>query len=174
MNNKMICIECGNEYERKYKNTKSEGFCCYLCAQRNWYKRNKKHIKEYRDINKDKRNKNRRDKYNNNEEFRNQIKEKVKKWQSNNPDKRKEQRIRKYEINLNDYNKLLEKQNYKCAICGYDNFDDKNFFPIVDHDHLTNKVRGLLCLNCNFGIGSLKDNTDLLKNAIKYLEENNG
>jgi hypothetical protein len=41
----------------------------------------------------------------------------------------------------------------------------------VDHDHITGKVRGLLCNDCNLGIGHFKDNIEKLKLAIKYLEE---
>ena len=59
------------------------------------------------------------------------------------------------------------KQNNKCAICD-------NTFEIlaVDHCHTTNKVRGLLCTNCNNGLGRFKDNIQFLKNAIKYLKQN--
>ena len=41
----------------------------------------------------------------------------------------------------------------------------------VDHNHVTGQIRGLLCTNCNLGIGNFKDKTELLKNAIKYLEK---
>jgi hypothetical protein len=39
-----------------------------------------------------------------------------------------------------------------------------------DHDHTTNQVRGILCERCNRAIGLLRDDVDVLKNAIKYLE----
>jgi len=41
----------------------------------------------------------------------------------------------------------------------------------IDHNHLTNKVRGLLCNKCNQGIGFFNDNVHLLSEAIKYLNE---
>lgn len=44
----------------------------------------------------------------------------------------------------------------------------------VDHCHETGKVRGLLCSGCNKGLGMLKDNINILKNAIKWLGESNG
>lgn len=44
----------------------------------------------------------------------------------------------------------------------------------VDHCHKTGKVRGLLCSGCNKGLGMMKDNIDILKNAIKWLGESNG
>lgn len=42
----------------------------------------------------------------------------------------------------------------------------------VVHCHKTGKVRGLLCFNCNTGIGKLKDDIELLKRAVEYLERN--
>jgi hypothetical protein len=77
-----------------------------------------------------------------------------------------------YGISLQDYNELLTKQNGKCSICGVDNngyYRKKPRAFAVDHCHTTSKIRGLLCSDCNTGIGLLKDNIDLLNNAIKYL-----
>ena len=61
---------------------------------------------------------------------------------------------------------MIKAQNNKCAIC-------KNEFtktPSIDHCHNTGLVRGLLCSDCNVGIGFLKDNKEYLSNAIKYLK----
>ncbi len=41
----------------------------------------------------------------------------------------------------------------------------------VDHDHKTGKTRGLLCSNCNRGLGLLKDSIQIVKNALKYLKD---
>jgi transcription elongation factor Elf1 len=64
-------------------------------------------------------------------------------------------------------------QDYECAICGTDE-DDLTKGLGVDHNHDTNIIRGLLCASCNAGVGMFKDNIDLLKSAIKYLEEYKG
>lgn len=77
---------------------------------------------------------------------------------------------RLYGITLDEYNKLLLKQNYCCVICGGDNNDKKNRKLAVDHCHTTKKVRGLLCKNCNLGLGYFKDNKSLLLKAIFYLK----
>lgn len=68
-------------------------------------------------------------------------------------------------MNEEDLEKRLINQNKRCAIC------DKPFGKFcVDHDHATTKVRGLLCPNCNVGLGMFKDNALFLKQAISYLE----
>ena len=79
-----------------------------------------------------------------------------------------------YGISLQDYNELLTKQNGRCSICGVNNngyYRKKPRAFAVDHCHTTSKIRGLLCSDCNTGIGLLKDNIDLLNNAIKYLNK---
>ena len=81
---------------------------------------------------------------------------------------RKNQLKKKYSMSEDDYNTLLKLQNKKCKIC------KKDPEPIkldVDHDHITGKIRGLLCGTCNRGLGNFKDNIDLMKAAIKYLEK---
>tara|TARA_R110002073_G_scaffold182180_1_gene340464 strand:- start:65 stop:532 length:468 start_codon:yes stop_codon:yes gene_type:complete len=82
----------------------------------------------------------------------------------------KEYRLKsKYGMSLKEKNVLLQKQNNKCKICLV---EFSNITPNIDHCHTTNKVRGLLCLNCNTGLGHFKDNTKLLTQAINYLQEN--
>jgi hypothetical protein len=65
---------------------------------------------------------------------------------------------------------MLLNQNNKCAICGRDKSEFKKRFA-VDHNHKTGEIRGLLCVNCNHGLGTFKDNTIFLNNAIKYLNK---
>lgn len=78
---------------------------------------------------------------------------------------------RLYGINLNDYNHLKNKQGRVCRICGKPNTNGRVL--VVDHDHGTNEVRGLLCDKCNLAIGLLDDNPQILRTAIKYLDEYN-
>ena len=65
--------------------------------------------------------------------------------------------------------KLFDLQNGCCAICNRHESEFETALA-VDHCHLTNKVRGLLCKDCNFFLGKAKDNIDILKSGIKYLE----
>jgi hypothetical protein len=76
-----------------------------------------------------------------------------------------------YKISLEDYNNLLIEQNFSCVICKEHMSKFKKNLS-VDHDHKTGKVRGLLCEHCNHGLGKFKDDTNILKEAIKYLENN--
>jgi len=94
----------------------------------------------------------------------------------NNPDKYRRYELRKrHKITLEAYARKLEEQNGSCAICLGKNFN-KNL--AIDHDHSCcpgeiscgNCLRGLLCTSCNSGIGNLKDDIGLLRNAIRYLE----
>lgn len=52
----------------------------------------------------------------------------------------------------------------QCQICGA-----TKRRLVLDHDHLTGKMRGRLCSNCNSGLGQFKDDTDIMQLAIKYL-----
>lgn len=73
-----------------------------------------------------------------------------------------------YGITLEEKEQMIAAQDGKCAIC-YFEFSDNNK-PCTDHNHLTQKVRGILCHACNRAIGLLKDDTAVLENAIKYLK----
>lgn len=77
----------------------------------------------------------------------------------------------KYGLFPEDYNRMLREQQHKCLICGLDETECPYGSLSVDHNHATNKVRGLLCHNCNTSIGKFKDNPALLRAAAQYLEE---
>jgi hypothetical protein len=68
----------------------------------------------------------------------------------------------KYNITANDYDTMLKEQNHKCKICLISFLHTKHSTkPFIDHCHTTNKVRGLLCLHCNAGLGYFKDDVDV-------------
>jgi hypothetical protein len=67
---------------------------------------------------------------------------------------------------------LLKKSDGKCAICGKIEDDSQYGRNHVDHCHNTGKLRGMLCPNCNIGLGAFNDSFELLSKAIKYLEYN--
>lgn len=72
-----------------------------------------------------------------------------------------------YGITLDQYDFMLKQQGGVCLICKVPHHAEHPL--VVDHNHVTMKVRGLLCSNCNTGIGLLGDNIHLLQNAIAYL-----
>ena len=96
--------------------------------------------------------------------------------------------FRRFGMTIDDYRNMHEKQNHRCANpnCDYEALDYTEFETwkkyhstalgkattlAVDHDHDTEKVRALLCSFCNNGLGCFKDDPELLKGAIKYLNK---
>lgn len=90
-------------------------------------------------------------------------------------------RVRKYGLSNKQFVDLLNTQGGVCAICGkpetrHDNQSkNKTCNLSIDHNHKTGKLRGLLCNNCNTGIGHLKvdeEGIELLLAAISYVKNN--
>ena len=75
----------------------------------------------------------------------------------------------KYGITLDQYEAMYNQQHGLCAIC----FRISDRLLVVDHDHTTGHIRGLLCHNCNIALGLLQDSTDVLLSAIAYLKSHN-
>ena len=73
---------------------------------------------------------------------------------------------RRFGITPEDYDRMIDSQNNKCKICGI--IPEINLS--IDHNHDTGEIRGLLCVDCNLGIGNLKT-IDNLKKAIRYLKD---
>ena len=85
--------------------------------------------------------------------------------------------MRKFGINLAEYSAMHLAQNGKCAICDQPETHmrgGKVKALAVDHNHTTGAIRGLLCSDCNTGIGKLKDNRNVLIAALKYLDKHSG
>lgn len=80
-----------------------------------------------------------------------------------------------YKLSFEDYNKLFKSQNKVCAICKQQEIVKNSLGEIkrlnVDHNHITGKIRGLLCHNCNIALGNFKDNKQNLESAITYLDK---
>jgi hypothetical protein len=75
-----------------------------------------------------------------------------------------------YKITAEEYQRMFDKQGGVCRICKIKRKDVSRRFD-VDHDHNTGKIRGLLCLNCNRGIGLLKESATFLRRAARYLDK---
>ena len=75
----------------------------------------------------------------------------------------------KYGISWDDVMMMHVVQDGRCGICLREISEElKNM--VVDHDHETDEVRGLLCRWCNVGLGHFQDEPQLLQNAVSYLE----
>ena len=80
--------------------------------------------------------------------------------------------MKTYGISSADYDRMLEEQDGCCAICKSPTTNSRSKYFMVDHDHDTGEVRGLLCHKCNVLIGHANDNKTILENAITYLALN--
>lgn len=107
-----------------------------------------------------------RDYYQKNKE---RILARIQERRTENPEKfRNWTLMRKYGITVEEYDRIYELQGGRCAICGTHQSELKKSLA-VDHNHNTGEVRGLLCDNCNKGIGCLQDSTEVLDSASAYL-----
>jgi hypothetical protein len=77
-------------------------------------------------------------------------------------------RHRQYGLTDEAHAAMLASQGGVCAICRKPNPNGRELS--VDHDHGTGKVRGLLCLHCNSGLGQFRDSIPLLRDALGYME----
>lgn len=89
---------------------------------------------------------------------------------TNGKDRVFEQSLKKrYGITLAQYNQMSADQGHVCAMCSEKPETAKRMH--VDHDHVTGKIRALLCHHCNLLLGNAKDSIDRLRLAIAYLEQ---
>lgn len=89
---------------------------------------------------------------------------------------RKDDLKRKFGITPEQYKQILDSQNGVCSICGCEEsvkhrYKEGTQNLSIDHCHKTGNIRGLLCSNCNNGIGRFKDNPELLIKAAEYLNK---
>jgi len=101
------------------------------------------------------------------------MREWQKKSRDANPEYYMSQHLKKkYGVNYDWYSKAFSKQNGVCAICKKPETTEirgKVISLAVDHCHTTGKARGLLCTQCNRGLGLFQDNSESLRSAIEYL-----
>ncbi len=156
-----ICIKClikksKNEFYTSSTSKDNLSRYCKICdrdIKTKYRKNNKERIKNYSK------------KYR--ESHKQQIKEST---TTQEYKKQNKERSLKYLYNLDikKYNDILILQNNSCKIC---NISFQKTKICVDHDHLTGKIRGLLCRKCNTGIGLFNDSIILLNKATIYLSQ---
>lgn len=79
--------------------------------------------------------------------------------------------LRQYGMTMDDYDKMFSEQNGVCAVCGRKQTHSPahNGYLCVDHDHITGKIRGLLCRKCNMALGHVDDSVHILRNMMEYI-----
>ncbi len=175
-----ICPGCKNKLKHIRKSGKQLPYClqCYRKVHRQSYLRHRDHRLTVYNIWKN----NHREEIKRN--WRNWYKmatpeqrKRQRKWIDEHPEQFKATtRARRYKVEFGttipQYEVMLKMQNSSCAICDRLNSgrkSDKYF--IVDHDHQTNQVRGLLCHHCNIALGHMNDDVDVLEKMISYLKK---
>jgi hypothetical protein len=82
-----------------------------------------------------------------------------------------------YGITLEDFHALIVAQCFSCAICkrafepSTEGEGHKNYQPHLDHRHSDGKIRGVLCNNCNRGLGYFRDDPEIAQAAVEYLKK---
>ena len=83
--------------------------------------------------------------------------------------------LQRYGIDKVTYMLMLKSQNGVCAICNKSETVkdcNNNIRPLsVDHNHLTGKIRGLLCYYCNTMVAYIENSPQLVEIITKYLKE---
>lgn len=138
------CAPCSREYQREWRRRNSDKYARYKERWNQWYGQ---------------------------PENRARRMEAAADWRRRNPERAKYNRrkhtLKEKAISPEDYDWLLAAQGGRCAICARKSARTLH----VDHDHHTGKIRGLLCDNCNLGMGHFQDDPGLITKALQYLEE---
>lgn len=100
------------------------------------------------------------------------VNAKGKAWKKANPEAMFVYRLRKYGLTPDAFAVLLESQGNRCAVCE-GHFTEKQG-PCIDHCHRSTKVRGLLCVRCNAGLGAFLERPEVLEAGARYLRRHNG
>ncbi len=101
----------------------------------------------------------------------------MREYGSKNPMKHKQYGLkRQFGVTLEWYLSEYDKQGGKCKLCGkpgeaFNSVTGRTTTLAVDHCHKTGAIRGLLCQDCNKGLGSFKDNPEVMRAAADYVEK---
>lgn len=96
------------------------------------------------------------------------------KWRAKNPDGQLAILLKQYGMTVEQFRALECAQSGVCKICEKPPTGKRGKRLFVDHDHATQKVRGLLCLRCNLVLGHAQDSAEVLRRAATYLESAGG
>jgi Recombination endonuclease VII len=127
-------------------------------------------MKTKQELYREQRNRNQKAYYRRNKE---KVMQKQADRRKNYPERDRKHRLKqKYGITIDEYFDMLIAQRGTCALCDRVSSDETHGVLSVDHCHVTNRVRGLLCSQCNRALGILGDQPQSLLNAYNYLVKN--
>lgn len=154
------CRLCRNERAKQYRLDNPEKFSAI--KKKCWYKNHEKNIIESKE------------KYQRHKDIR--QKNSLEKYHKDRRPTSNRRLKRLFGLTQDEYDHMEKEQDYKCAICKQpETLKDNKQLGIrklaVDHCHDTKEIRGLLCFNCNIGIGKFKDSIQELEKAILYLKK---
>ena len=160
------CTKCKTEYPatREYFYKQKDGkfelhsHCkkCFLKKQKQYYQQNRKKLLQQKK------------KYSQTEKGKAAYRRAGKKYYAKNY--RKRHLKKHYNMTLREYFELFENQNGCCAICNTPQFELSKIL-FVDHNHVTGKIRGLLCCKCNTGLGWYEGNVEYMLNYMEKYNE---
>lgn len=135
------CKDCKNAYSRNYNNVNKDAL---KNLHKEWRDKNKTKVKSYRD------------------KWRREHPNYYEEWAERNKSKIRLSQI-KYNYNLTE--EEYEALPKACEVCG----NTENL--CIDHDHITGKVRGVLCSRCNSALGLLGDSKEVILKLASYIEK---
>ena len=101
--------------------------------------------------------------YKNSPDHRAGVRKRAVQWRKDNLEfSNFQNNLSRYGLTLDQYHAKAESQDFLCAIC-------EGEIEVIDHNHTTQRVRGLLCWCCNSGIGQLKESPELFSKASAYI-----
>jgi hypothetical protein len=97
------------------------------------------------------------------------VRSQTRQWIQAHPGIQREYNLQKFGLTVNEYEAQMIRQGGVCACCGSPPTAKRRL--AVDHDHVSGRLRGLLCHRCNLGIGSLGDSIEGVERALVYLRQ---
>ena len=98
------------------------------------------------------------------------TKARLKTAEHQSPERKRRNHLRRlYDITPEEYDEMLQMQSGKCAVCKTEEAGGKHNVFCVDHDHITGKVRELLCKDCNIVLGIINDSPEHLGRLMAYI-----
>lgn len=144
-----------------------------------WYRRNLDSIRARNRRNLARRAARERERERNDPDYRKAKREVERRWRNENRDAtalmyRRYQIKKRYGLTVADLDAMLVRQGGGCAICASTTSKNHHNRLVIDHDHHTGLVRGILCDRCNIVLGRVHDDERLLRQMIKYLRVSKG